>query len=69
MAVKKRICYKERLKSCNPNTINGIIEGRITTENTLRKRMEEEPTNGTLEQRKKLGTSKRVNNRATSGLI
>ena len=38
MAVKKRICYKERLKSCNPNTINGIIEGRIKTEKYLEKK-------------------------------
>ena len=38
MAVKKRICYKERLKCYNPNTIKGIIEGRIRTEKYLEKK-------------------------------
>ena len=35
MAVKKRICYKERLKCHNPSTISGIIEGRIRIEKYL----------------------------------
>ena len=38
MAVKKRICYKERLKCYNPNTIKGIIEGRIKTEKYIEKK-------------------------------
>ena len=38
MAVKKRICYKERLKCYNPNTIRGIIEGRISTEKYIEKK-------------------------------
>ena len=38
MAVKKRICYKERLKCYNPNTIKGIIEGRMKTEKYLEKK-------------------------------
>ena len=38
MAVKKRICYKESLKCYNPNTIKGIIEGRIRVEKYLEKK-------------------------------
>ena len=38
MAVKKRICYKERLKCHNPNTIKGIIEGQIRVEKYLGKK-------------------------------
>ena len=38
MAVKKRICYKERLKCYSPNTIKGIIEGRIKMEKYLEKK-------------------------------
>ena len=32
MAVKKRMCYKERLKCHTPSTISGIIEGRLKVE-------------------------------------
>ena len=38
MAVKKRMCYKERLKCYNPSTISGIIDGRIKTEKYLEKK-------------------------------
>ena len=38
MAVKKRICYKERLKCYNPSTISGIIEGRIKIEKYVEKK-------------------------------
>ncbi len=33
MAVKKRICYKDRLKTHDPETIKSIIEGRMNVEN------------------------------------
>ena len=29
MAVRKRICYKERLKTYDPATIKSILEGRM----------------------------------------
>ena len=29
VAVKKRICYKDKLKCNNPNTIKSIIERRV----------------------------------------
>ena len=35
MAVKKRICYKERLKTHDPATIRSIIEGRMNVEKYL----------------------------------
>ena len=35
MAVKKRICYKERLKTHDPATIKSIIEGRMNVEKYL----------------------------------
>ena len=38
MAVNKRMCYKERLKCYNPNTISGIIEGRLKVEKYMKKK-------------------------------
>ena len=35
MAVKKRICYNDRLKCYDTNTINNIIDGRIRVEKYL----------------------------------
>ena len=32
MVVKKRICYKERLKTHDPATITSIIDGRMNVE-------------------------------------
>jgi hypothetical protein len=32
MTIKKRICYMERLKSHDPNTIKSLIESRIRVE-------------------------------------
>ena len=38
MAVKKRICYKERLKTQDPATITSIIEGRMNVEKYLERK-------------------------------
>ena len=38
MAVKKRICYKDRLKTHDPATIKSIIEGRMNVEKYLEKK-------------------------------
>ena len=38
MAVKKRICYMDRLKSHDPNTIKNIIEGRMKVEKYIEKK-------------------------------
>ena len=38
MAVKKRICYKERLKTHDPATIKSIIEGRMNVEKYLERK-------------------------------
>jgi ribosome-associated translation inhibitor RaiA len=38
MAVKKRICYKDRLKTHDPATIKSIIEGRINAEKYLERK-------------------------------
>ena len=38
MLLEKKICYKERLKCYNSNTIKSIIEGRIRTEKYLEKK-------------------------------
>ena len=38
MAVKKRMCYKERLKCYTPSTISGIIEGRLKVEKYLERK-------------------------------
>ena len=38
MAVKKRICYKDRLKCYDTNTINNIIDSRIRVEKYLEKK-------------------------------
>ncbi len=35
MAVKKRICYKDRLKTHDSATIKSIIEGRMNVEKHL----------------------------------
>ena len=35
MAVKNRICYNDRLKCYDTNTINNIIDGRIRVEKYL----------------------------------
>jgi hypothetical protein len=35
MTIKKRICYKERLKTHDPVTIKSIIEGRMNVEKYL----------------------------------
>ena len=35
MAVKKIICYKDRLKTNDPATIKGIIDGRMNVEKYL----------------------------------
>ena len=35
MAVKKRICYKDRLKTNNPATKKCIIEGRMNVQKYL----------------------------------
>ncbi len=35
MAVKKRKCYKDRLKNHDPATIKSIIEGRMNVEKYL----------------------------------
>ena len=38
MADKKRICYKNRLRTHDPKTFKGIIEGRMNVEKYLEKR-------------------------------
>ena len=38
MTVKKRICYMDRLKSHDPNTIKNIIESRIKVERYIEKK-------------------------------
>ena len=38
MAVKKRICYKDRLKTHDPATITSIIEGRMNVEKYLERK-------------------------------
>jgi hypothetical protein len=38
MVVKKRICYKDRLKTHDPATIKSIIEGRMNVEKYLERK-------------------------------
>ena len=38
MAIKKRISYKDRLKTHDPATIKGIIEGRMNVEKYLERK-------------------------------
>jgi hypothetical protein len=38
MAVKKRICYKYRLKTHDPATIKCLIEGRMNVEKYLERK-------------------------------
>ena len=38
MTIKKRICYMERLKSHDPNTIRSLIESRIRVEKYAEKK-------------------------------
>ena len=38
MTIKKRICYMERLKSHDPNTIKSLIESRIRVEKYAEKK-------------------------------
>ena len=38
MTIKKRICYMERLKSHDPNTIKSLIESRIRVEKYTEKK-------------------------------
>ncbi len=38
MAVKKRICYKDRLKTHDPATIKSKIEGRMNVEKYLERK-------------------------------
>ena len=38
MAVKKRICYKERLKTHDPAAITSIIDGRMNVERYLERK-------------------------------
>ena len=38
MAVKKRICFKDRLKTHVPATIKSIIEGRMNVERYLERK-------------------------------
>ena len=49
MTIKKRICYMERLKSHDPNTIKSLIESRIRVEKIRRKEIrKKQQVNGTL---------------------
>ena len=38
MAIKNRICYKDRLMTHDPGTIKSIIEGRMNVKKIFRKR-------------------------------
>ena len=38
MAVKKRMCYKDRLKTHDPATIKSIIEGTMNAERYLERK-------------------------------
>ena len=44
--IKKRICYKDRLKTHDPATIKSILEGRMNVEKYLEKRQLKQQVDG-----------------------